>query len=77
MGDIDLSLNELCIYIKKYRFQLNNNRLNQSKASYKDFTPSVLGSFKGKLKYKTSADFITNYIQDCDIITLIEFSVNI
>ena len=72
MVDIDNSLNVLCVYIRKYRFQLNNG----SNVSYNDLTPQSLGSFKGKPKYKESADSITAFINNNNQLLNKEFSVN-
>ncbi len=65
-------MNVLCVYIRKYRFQLNND----SNVSYNDLTPQSLGSFKGKPKYKESADFITSFINNNEQLLNKEFSVN-
>jgi hypothetical protein len=65
-------LNVLCVYIRKYRFQLNNG----SNVSYNDLTPQSLGSFKGKPNYKESADFITSFINNNEQLLNKELSVN-
>jgi hypothetical protein len=75
MGDIDISLNALCTYMRKYRIEIQNRQTKQSSVSYNDFKQATLGSFKGKTKYKQSSECIISIINNTNDLVNKEFTI--